>query len=113
MKKLIVIIAVLMGINVLAQSPESINYQTVIRDANNELVTSQMIGMRISILQGSPAGVAVHIETQTLTTNSNGLEVLKLEREHSLVEIFLPLIGQMIRIISKLKLILQVERHIV
>ena len=57
----------------IAQSPEKINYQAVIRDASNDLVTGQPIGMQISILQGSANGEAVYVETQTPTTNAYGL----------------------------------------
>ena len=39
----------------------------------NNLVTNQTVGTRISILQGSASGTAVYVETQTPTTNTNGL----------------------------------------
>jgi uncharacterized protein (TIGR02145 family) len=56
-----------------AQSPEKMSYQAVIRDAGNALVTNHIVGMQISILQGSVAGTAVYTETQTPATNANGL----------------------------------------
>jgi len=56
-----------------AQSPEKISYQAVIRDVGNGLVVSSTIGMQISILQGSSSGTSVYVETQTPTSNSNGL----------------------------------------
>jgi len=56
-----------------AQSPEKLSYQAVIRNASNALVTNQPIGMKISILQGSATGSVVYAETQTPTTNANGL----------------------------------------
>jgi hypothetical protein len=34
--------------------------------------------MRISVLQGSPTGTAVYVETQTLSTNANGLVSLEI-----------------------------------
>ena len=49
------------------------SYQAVIRDAGNALVTNHAVGMRISILLGSVNGTAVYTETQTPTTNANGL----------------------------------------
>jgi hypothetical protein len=49
------------------------SYQAVIRDASNELVASQSVGMQISILQGSASGTSVYTETQTASTNDNGL----------------------------------------
>ncbi len=57
----------------LAQVPQKMSYQAVIRDLSNSLITSHVIGMRISILQGSASGTVVYTETQTPTTNANGL----------------------------------------
>ena len=56
-----------------AQAPQKMSYQAVIRDNSNTLVTNQVVGMRISILQGSANGSASYTETQTPTTNANGL----------------------------------------
>ncbi len=61
-----------------AQSPEKISYQAVIRDASDNLVTSQTVEMQISILQGSASGTAVYVETQTPTSNANGLVGLEI-----------------------------------
>jgi hypothetical protein len=57
----------------LAQAPQKMSYQAVIRNSGNALVTSSPIGMQISILQGSATGTPVYVETQTATTNTNGL----------------------------------------
>jgi len=56
-----------------AQSPEKMSYQAVIRDSDDNLITDTRVGMQISILQGSESGTEVYAETQTPTTNSNGL----------------------------------------
>jgi hypothetical protein len=61
-----------------AQSPEKMSYQAVVRDASNELVTNQQVGMQISILQTTATGTAVYLETQTPTTNVNGLVTLEI-----------------------------------
>ena len=60
-------------ISVFAQSPEKMSYQAVIRDATNTLLTNQSVGMQISILQTTINGTSVYTETQTVTTNINGL----------------------------------------
>jgi hypothetical protein len=65
--------ALLMTASVWAQAPEKMSYQAVVRDAGNALVTSQAVGMQLSILQGSTSGSSVYTETQTPTTNINGL----------------------------------------
>ena len=56
-----------------AQAPERISYQAVIRNSSNGLISNQSMGMRISILQGSVNGNAIYVETQTVTSNANGL----------------------------------------
>ena len=74
MKKLFtIILAVFLTATVWAQSPNKMSYQAVIRDASNNLVSSTAVAMQISILQGSIGGTAVYVETQTPTTNANGL----------------------------------------
>jgi hypothetical protein len=74
MKKIITICAaILLTASVFAQAPQKMSYQAVIRDNSNALVTSQIVGMQISILQGSANGTAVYSETQIPTTNTNGL----------------------------------------
>lgn len=57
----------------MAQVPQGISHQAVIRDANNVLVTESPIGIQVSILQGAPVGVVVYSETHTPQSNANGL----------------------------------------
>jgi len=61
-----------------AQAPEKMSYQAVIRNSSNSLITSTTVGMQISILQGSSTGTAVYIETQTPTSNTNGLVTIEI-----------------------------------
>ena len=60
-------------LSLFAQPPQKMSYQAVIRDNGNQLVVNNEIGMQVSILQGSANGTAVYVETQTPTTNANGL----------------------------------------
>lgn len=74
MRKLFIFIAAaLLTATVWAQSPDKMSYQAVIRNSSDVLVTNTQIGMQISILQGSTSGTAVYVETQSPTTNVNGL----------------------------------------
>ena len=73
-----ILAAVLLSASVFAQSPEKMSYQAVIRNANDELVKNQAVGMQISILQGSADGIPVYIETQTPSTNANGLVTVEI-----------------------------------
>ncbi len=63
-----------------AQAPEKMSYQAVIRNASNTLVTNQPIGMRVSILYGSPSGKEVYkeIHNPNPITNINGLVTLEI-----------------------------------
>ncbi len=63
---------------VLAQTPQLINYQTVVRNSSGELITDQNVGIELSILQGNASGNAVYSETHSVTTNDFGIVNLKL-----------------------------------
>ena len=77
MKKLYILtMLLLMSVATFAQSQDYMSYQAVIRNASNNLITNQPVGMKISILQGSAIGTAVYEETQTPTSNINGLVTL-------------------------------------
>lgn len=79
MKKLYTFLAsILLTTSTFAQTPEKMSYQAVIRDSGNALVANQAVGMQINILQGSASGTAVYVETQTPTTNINGLVSLEI-----------------------------------
>lgn len=70
--------AILMSAGVFAQAPNKMSYQAVIRNSSNGLVTNAAVGIRISILQSSVNGTAVYVETQSPTTNANGLASLEI-----------------------------------
>ena len=73
MKKLITILSLMMfTFGLLAQPPEKISYQAVVRNSSNQLVANQAVGLKISILQTSATGTVVYAETHTPTTNING-----------------------------------------
>jgi hypothetical protein len=74
MKKLFtILITVVLTVCLFAQAPLKMSYQAVIREVGNALVSNHAVGMQISILQGSATGTPVYVETQTTTTNANGL----------------------------------------
>jgi uncharacterized protein (TIGR02145 family) len=60
-------------VTVTAQIPQKMSYQAIIRGSNNDLLSNQAVGMKISILKGSVDGEVVYTETQTTMTNDNGL----------------------------------------
>ena len=79
--RLVLIIAIahfLISSSIFAQVPQKMSYQAVIRNSNDSLLVSTPVGMRISLVQGVPTGTIVFSETQTATTNANGLVSLQI-----------------------------------
>ncbi len=78
-QKIGIVALLLLSFNFLsAQAPHKMSYQAVIRNSSFSLVVNAPIGMRISILQLSTTGTPVYVETQTATTNANGLASLQI-----------------------------------
>ena len=61
-----------------AQAPQSMSYQSVIRNSSNALLANTQVGIKISVLQGSATGSEIFSETQAATTNANGLLSLQI-----------------------------------
>ena len=79
--RLVLIIALahlLINTSIFAQAPQKMSYQAVIRNTSGALVTSTSVGMKISILQGTATGTVAYSETQTVSTNTNGLVSLEI-----------------------------------
>ena len=77
MKKTTILVLLLSTFSILfAQAPQKMSYQSVIRKTDGTLVVNTLIGLKISILQGSENGTATYVETQSVTTNANGLATL-------------------------------------
>jgi hypothetical protein len=56
-----------------AQAPQKMSFQSVIRNSSNVVLANTAVGIKISVLQGSASGPSFFVETQTATTNANGL----------------------------------------
>src|SRR6056297_2750292 len=79
MKKLLLTFFLLVAvISLLAQAPNSFNYQAVVRDSQGEVLQNQNVSLLISILQGSETGTVVYSETHSKNTNDHGLVSLKI-----------------------------------
>jgi len=72
-KYLALFTALILALIVVAQSPQKLSFQAVIRNDQGKLVQNANVGIRMTILQGSATGVAVYSETHNATTNVNGL----------------------------------------
>jgi len=56
-----------------SQVPQALNYQAVARNTSGNLITNQLVGLRLSILAGSSTGIVSYEETQSASTNQFGL----------------------------------------
>jgi len=80
MKKIIlsVIAIAALSLSVWAQSPEAFKYQAVVRDASQNVIPNQAVGIQLTIMQGSTSGTVVYQETFAPTSNSYGLVNLEI-----------------------------------
>ncbi|MGN7865498.1 beta strand repeat-containing protein [Chryseobacterium sp. 22458] len=79
MKKILFLFGVLSGLFMgFSQAPEKMSYQAVIRNGSGQLLGNQSIAVRVSVLQGSPAGAEIYAERLTGNTNANGLISLEI-----------------------------------
>ena len=70
--------AAIFSFNSFGQAPESFNYQAVVRNAGNTILNNQVVGLRMTIQQGSIGGTTVYSETFSPTTNAYGLVNLQI-----------------------------------
>ncbi len=56
-----------------AQVPQGINYQAVARNTSGSVLATQAVGVRISVIDGTPTGTVQYSETHSVTTNQFGL----------------------------------------
>ena len=66
------IVGVITTVTLIAQTPEGMNYQAVVRDASGLPIANQTIGVRATIL-AQPSTTVVFQETHTVSTNQFGL----------------------------------------
>lgn len=80
MKNLIFTLSLLVCVSLTstAQTPQLFNYQATLRNNNGQLLVSDDISIRISILQYSTNGAPIYTETHAATTTSQGIVNLKI-----------------------------------
>lgn len=72
MKNLLYIL-LLIPFGTLAQTPKGFNYQAVIRNAAGNLITTQQVSIKISLLNGSATGFSQYVEQHDIATNGYGV----------------------------------------
>ncbi|MFY9241669.1 MAG: hypothetical protein WAO74_01430 [Polaribacter sp.] len=77
-KKITLIIALLICAISVAQTPEKMSYQAVVRNADGNIVGDTNIGVKISVLKNASTGTVIYAETHAATTNVNGLVTIEI-----------------------------------
>ena len=78
LKRLLFLIFTIISFQLFSQSPEKINYQSIVRDLAGNVIQNQPISLRMSILSDSINGTIVYQETFQPTTNNFGLVNIKI-----------------------------------
>jgi hypothetical protein len=83
-----ILFILLLPLFAIAQSPQKINFQSVIRNNLGEVQANKSVKMRVSILSGSISGSSVYSETHTKTTDAYGIISLQIGNGTSLSGVF-------------------------
>ena len=78
MKYLIIMSLLIFPMLGISQAPQRINFQSVLRNTNGEVVSNSSVRLRISILTGTTTGTSVYSETHGKTTDAGGLISLQI-----------------------------------
>ena len=73
-----IIIMIFFPIFAIAQAPQKINFQSVLRNGTGEVVSNKAVSLRISILPGTINDNSVYSETHAKTTDASGLMSLQI-----------------------------------
>lgn len=71
---ILVAVYVFFSVAAFAQGPQGFNYQAVLRNASGSLMASANVGVKLSIINGTPTSTTVlYSEARTATTTAQGL----------------------------------------
>jgi hypothetical protein len=73
-----IILFVLLPIFAFSQAPQKINFQSILRNTNGEVVANKNVSLKSSILSGTISGSSVYTETHNKTTDASGLISLQI-----------------------------------
>ena len=73
-----IIIIFFFPIFAIAQAPQKINFQSILRNSSGEVIGNSSVSLKISILSGSINGSSVYSETYAKTTDASGLISLQI-----------------------------------
>ena len=62
----------------IAQAPQKINFQSILRNSSGEVIGNRSVSLKITILSGTINGSSVYSETHAKTTDASGLMSLQI-----------------------------------
>jgi uncharacterized protein (TIGR02145 family) len=75
---LLVTLLIFTSVTLMAQSPQKINFQSIVRNTNGVIFSNKTLSIKISLLSGSATGEPVYSETHSSTTDAIGLVSLQI-----------------------------------
>jgi len=77
-KTTLLTLSCMLALAVLGQTPQALSYQAVARNSTGQIIPSQPVGIRFSVIEGSVNGNVIYQETHSTTTNNFGLFTLSI-----------------------------------
>ena len=74
----LILVTILSSFQLDAQSPQGFNYQATVRNNAGELLVNQNANFQFTIVQGSPTGTSLYVETHTTQSDDLGQVVLRI-----------------------------------
>ena len=75
---LLVALFIFTSVTLMAQSPQKINFQSIVRNTSGVIVSNKTLSIKISLLSDSITGTQVYSETHSSTTDAIGLVSLQI-----------------------------------
>ena len=78
MKHILLLLSFSLSLLTLAQTPKTISYQGVARNATGQPIPNQSIKVKLSLLETATSTISLYTETHTPTTTGQGLFALQI-----------------------------------
>ena len=75
---LLVALFIFTSVTLMAQSPQKINFQSIVRNTNGLIVSNKTLSIKISLLSDSITGTQVYSESHAIKTDAIGLVSLQI-----------------------------------
>jgi hypothetical protein len=79
---IMLLLFIISGSYAFCQTPQTFNYQAVLRDGSGNPMVNSTVGIQLIIMEGSISGTEIYEETHNVTTNELGMVTLELGSKH-------------------------------